>query len=200
MFGKVSKPGVLSAATGANPLRQDPDTNLVVQATGARYWDLVKSGRVFSVSNQAVVSTTAALATTWTGLGVCNPATSTVDLVMLRCGVGQVAAGAAGAVGIMVADTTGLVAAITPKNALVGSTVASQSIVDDGGTIGTPILYRVYGSVGSVATTAYGLVPGVFVDLDGSLVIQPGYAALSYTTAATTTALIFHFVWAEMAR
>lgn len=198
MYGKV---GRITAADGSvNVLRTDPDGNLVVTASGAKYADWVDAERVFSVANQAVKSTTAGLATTWTGLSVCNPSTSTVDLVMLEFGVAQGAAGAAGAIGLMIADTTGLAAELTPKNALAGSSVASQAIVDTAATCGTPILYRVFGSIGSVATTGYGVVPGVVYPLNGSLIIQPGYSVLSYTTGATTSALIMHFVWAEIDR
>lgn len=198
MYGKV---GRISASSGTiNPLRTDTDGNLVVTSVGGKYTDLVLAGRVFAVSNQAVKSTTAALATTWTGLGICNPSTSTVDLALLGFHVAQGAAGAAGGVGIMCADTTGLAAELTPVNQLLGSTTSSQAIADTAATIGTPVLYQVFGSIGSDATTDYALVPGIVADLEGSLILQPGYSALSYTTGATTSALIMSFVWAELDR
>lgn len=197
MYAKV---GRLTDATGVNKLVSDADGHLMVTAAGARYADLVDSDRVFSVANQAAKSTTAGLATTWTGLSVCNPSASLVDLVMLEFGCTQFAVGAAGSIGLMIADTTGLVAELTPKPALVGSSSVSGAVVDTAATCGTPILYRVFGSVGSLATSGYGLVPGLVVDLQGSLILQPGYSVLSYTTAATTTALIMHFVWAEITR
>jgi hypothetical protein len=197
MYAKV---GRLSAATGINALVSDADGHLVVTAAGARYADLVDSGRVFGVANQAAVDTTAALATGWTGLCVCNPSTSPVDLVMLEFGVSQDAAGAAGGVGIMLANTTGIAAALTIRNQKIGSKLGTNAIADDGATCGTPILYRVFGSVGSVATTGYGLIPGALIDLKGELVLQPGTTVLTYTTAATTGALCFHFLWAEIDR
>jgi len=198
MYGKV---GRNSGAEGAvQPLRQsEPDGNLVITPAGGKYADLVKAERVFAIANQAGVTTTAALATTWTGLGVCNPAASPVNLVMLGFSAAQVAAAAAGAVGLMIADTTGMADALTPVNQLIGSTQGSEAIADAGATIGTPVLYRVFGQAGSVATTAYGLVPGVNVDLEGSLILKPGYSVLSYTTGITTSALIFTFLWAEEA-
>lgn len=196
MYGKVGR--ITAAAGSINPLRTDEDGNLVVSAYGGKYADLVNAGKVFSVANQAAKSTTAALATTWTGLSIMNPSTSTVDLKVLEFGAAQLAVGVAGGIGLMVANTTGLEAELTPLNALRGSLVTSAAIADTAATIGTPILLRLYGSVGSLATTGYGLMPGLLVDLDGSIIVEPGFSLLTYTTAATTTALAFHFVWAEV--
>jgi hypothetical protein len=49
-----------------------------------------------------------------------------------------------------------------------------------------------------LATTGYGLTPGIVAEVDGDLIIPPGYYAASYTTVATTTSLIFGFVWDEI--
>lgn len=198
MYGQE---GVQSlAAGGIGKLRLDKRGALWVRGGAARYEDLVRAGMVFSAANQAAVSTTAALATTWTGLAVCNPLTSTKDLVMIQFTAGQSAAGAAGAIGLMRADTTGLASAITAVNQLAGDATASVAVVDNGATIGTPVLHRTYGSVGSLATTGYGLVAGLIVNLDGSIILQPGYSLLTYTEAANTSAFIFSFTWAEIAR
>lgn len=197
MYAKVGR--ILAAAGSVNPFRSDKDGNLVVTPVGGKYADLVLAERVFSVANQAVKSTTAALATTWTGLGICNPSDSPVNLILLSFSAAQGAAGAAGAVGIMIADTTGLASELTPVNQLVGSSQGSEAIADTAATVGTPVLYRLGGTLGSVATTAYGLVQGVHMDLEGSLILPPGYSALSYTTGATTNALIMAFVWIEEA-
>lgn len=198
MYAKV---GRLSGATAINPLVSDADGHLVVTAAGARYADLVNSGRVFGVANQAAKDTTAALATTWTGLCVCNPTASPVDLVMLEFGASQDAAGAAGGIGLMLASTLNVGAALTIRNQKIGCKAGTYAIADDDvDPTGTPVLYRVFGSVGSVATTGYALMPGALVDLKGDLVLEPGNTVLTYTTAATTGALCFHFVWAEIDR
>lgn len=198
MYAKV---GRLSGATGVNALVSDADGHLMVTAAGARYADLVDSGRVFGVANQAAKDTTAALITTWTGLCVCNPTVSAVDLVMLEFGCGQDAAGAAGGIGLMLASTLNVGAALTIRNQKIGCNMGTAAIADDNvDPTGTPILYRVFGSVGSVATTGYAVQRGLQVDLAGDLVLQPGNTVLTYTTAATTGALCFYFVWAEIAR
>ena len=82
---------------------------------------------------------------------------------------------------------------------LLGSPLSSVALVDNAATIGTPVLHRVYGSVGSLATSGYGMGPGIQVNLDGSIFVQPGYAILSYASAALTSALIMHFMWEEIA-
>ncbi len=193
MYGKTRE------GIGLPPICDDEGI-LLTQALGGKYADLVRQGIVFSAANQAAVSTTAALATTWTGLSVGNPAGSGVDLELLEFGAAQAAAGVAGAVGLMYSDMTGLATDITPRNALRGGSNASKAIADAGATIATPVLLRVFGQVGSLATTGYGLTNGLLVDLNGDVVLEPGQSILTYTTAACTTAFIFHFLWAEKAR
>jgi len=41
-------------------------------------------------------------------------------------------------------------------------------------------------------------MPIVGLDFEGSLIIPPGYAFASYTSRATTTALMFCFHWEEV--
>lgn len=195
MYAKVGR--IIAADGSVNPFRSDRDGNLVMTPVGGKYTDLVQAGRVFALSNQAGKDTTAALATGWTGLAIANPDASGKNLILLSFSAAQVAAGAAGAVGIMIATNSGLAAELTPVNQKIGHATSAVAIGDTAATIATPALHRVIGSLGSDATTDYALVPAVHADLEGSLIIPPGYAALSYTTGATTGALIFTFVWAE---
>jgi hypothetical protein len=179
----------------------DEEGILLTQALGGKYTDLVRRGVVFSAANQAAVATTAALATAWTGLSVGNPATSGKDIVLLEFGVvHSVALPAAGAVGLMYSDMTGLATQIVPVNAYRGHTNTSVAIADAGATIATPVLLRVFGQGGTVATSGFGLMNGLVVDLNGSIVLAPGQSILTYTTLANTAAYLFHFVWAELDR
>lgn len=154
-------------------------------------------GNLYSVTNQAAVTTTAALATTWTGLAIANPAGSGVNLVLRTFSCAQYAVGAAGAVGVMV-GTGAAAGSLTVRSARTGAAYAGVTTASAGATIATPILERVVGAVGSLATTGYGAVPAIVHDFNGSLLIAPGYFVASYTTAVTTTALIFGFVWEEV--
>ena len=162
-----------------------------------RLYESAKRGTLFSVANQAAVTTTAALATTFTGLAIANPSNSGKNLVIRRFMAAQVAAGAASAVGIMVGSGAAA-GSLTIRPAMVGGPI-SMTTASAGATIATPVLERIYGQVASLATTGYGLTPGVVAEVDGDLIIPPGYYAASYTTVATTTSLIFGFVWDEIA-
>lgn len=163
----------------------------------ARYYQTTQDGQMFSIANQAAVSTSAALTTTFTGLSIANPVGSGFNLVLNKFKCAQFAAGAAGAIGIMVGAGASA-GTLIPVNRRAGG-AASVAVASAGSTLGgTPVLWDVFGSVGSVATTGYGLQAGVVVDLEGSLIIPPGYFAASYTTAATTSALIFGFQWEEI--
>ncbi len=154
-------------------------------------------GTLFSVANQAAVTTTAALATTFTGLSIANPAGSGYNLVLRRFSCAQFAVGAAAAIGIM-AGLGASAGSLVPQNRLIGGP-ASRAVASAGSTLGgTPILIDTYGAVGSLATTGYGLETGINVELKGSIIIPPGYFAASYTTIVTTSALIFGFCWEEV--
>lgn len=184
-------------ADGAQPIiRGGSLGSVITDNLHGSYYESAYRGNIFRIANQAAVSSTAGLATTWTGLAISNPAGSGVNAVVNLFSCSQVAAGVAGAVGIM----TGAGAAagtLVPKNALIGGPTGKVT-ASAGATIATPVLDITAGSIGSVATTAYGLAPSIIVDLMGSIIIPPGFFAASYTSAATTTALIFGFQWEEV--
>jgi hypothetical protein len=173
----------------------------MIAAQGGKYAQAALSGRLFSIANQAKVATTAALATPWTGLAVGNPVGSGVlcSLVQFGAAVSDTAVSAAGAVGLMTASSlvTAITASLTPINCMI-SGASSKVYATAGQTIATPTLNRVVGTLGTVAVTGYGNVTAALYDLDGSLILQPGTFVASYTTAATTATIIFHFVWEEI--
>lgn len=188
-----STDGVIANARGG--LQGDA---IVSQLHGANYEQTYRKN-VFGVANQAAVTTTAALATTYTGLVVGNPAGSGINMVLLRFDCAQFAVGAAGAIGIMTGQsTTAITDTLVPRNRFVGQ-VRSKAVANAGQTIGTPVLEQVFGTLGSLATTGYGLQPGVSADINGSLIVPPGFFVAAYTTVVTTSALIFSFVWEEVA-
>lgn len=184
-------------ADGNGPIvRQGNQGELMVSELHGRYYEQALRGNMYRVANQAAVTTTAGLATTFTGLAISNPAGSGVNAVVNIFSVAQFAVGAAGAIGIM----TGAGAAagsLVPKNAIVSGTTGKVT-ASAGATIATPVLDIVIGQVGSLATTGYGLTPGLVIDLGGSLIIPPGFFAASFTSIVTTTALQFGFQWEEV--
>jgi hypothetical protein len=180
------------------PIRLGQLADQIVSQLQPRKYEQTYRGNRFSVANQAAVTTTAALATTFTGLVVGNPSGSPVNLVIENFAAAQFAVGAAGAIGIMGgASTTAITGTLTVQNRKMGGS-AGFGVASAGQTIGTPILLDVFGGVGSVATTGYGVESGIYVDLEGSLIVPPGYFVASYTTVVTTTALLFKFGWSEV--
>jgi len=182
------------------PGTADNYQQLIALSQGGSLQQAALDGRLFSVANQAKVATTAGLTTTWTGLGVANPSTSTKNLIFHEFGFGfEIAGSTAGAVGLMTADTTGFASQIvTVRNCLDGSALASVAWTEDGCTCGTPILKRVIAGHGTAATTAIDCIGPFIYDLKGGLVLPPGRAVLTYTTLGTTATFTFHFLWEEI--
>lgn len=194
--GKV---GVQNLSTGTEgPLRLVGDGSLAVANAGGKYAEAALAGRLFSVCNQTNVTTTAALATTWTGLGVGNPAASGKNYIFHEFGWAQeIVFNTEGAVGLMVATVGDMAQAVTPRCARYGY-ATSTALCDNDAAVGTPILVRVCGShMEGAITTVPSLAPNIY-KIDGSIVIPPGYALLSYTFAICTTSIQFHFVWEEV--
>lgn len=183
------------------PIEADQYEQIIALSQGGALQTATAAGRVFSVANQAAAATTSALATTWKGLGVCNPAASGKNLIIHEFGWGMAVVGSgAGAIGLMTADTTGFTSqVITIRNALDGSALASVAYTEDDVGIGTPILRRIYGDYGTEDTaTALNTAGPHLIDLAGGFVIPPGRTVLTYTTVATTATFVFHFVWEEV--
>lgn len=198
--------GVISADEGSvNPLVTNPLGALIVSQGSGKYTDAVLAGRVYVACNQAAVAVTAAMATTYTGLCLFNPASSTKNLVLLACSYATtVATPTATVIGLMTgtvvtAATMTAAASITPRNRLVGTANSSVAIVDDGCTLnGTPVLEQVFGSAWTEATTAGSTGPVTQVDLDGSMIIKPSSYVAFYSFAANTAAFVFSFMWEEV--
>lgn len=188
--------GKLDAPVGAfSPFRANRNGQLVV-ANHMR--DAAEAGRLYSVANQAAVATTAALATTWTGLGISNPSGSGKNAVLWEFGAALSVAGSDdGVLGLMTSDTTGYADNLTAKLAMNASGPASALYCDDGATIATPILERVFDAYGAGATNL-GYVGHSVYPINGSIILPPGRSVMTYTTTATTAAFVFHFVWEEV--
>jgi hypothetical protein len=170
---------------------------LVSDLHGGHYEQAYR-GNLFSICTQGTaVTTTAALATTWTGLGISNPAGSGVNLVLLKFQVAQFAVGAAATIGLM-GGTGVLTATLTPRDRRIGYGTTSLARGSATDTISTPLLIATFGQIGSLATTGYGLAQGLTIDIGGALIIPPGSFIASYTSVVTTSALQFNYLWEEV--
>ena len=178
-------------------LRAGKQGELIISRLHGAHYEQTYRGNIFSISNQAAVTTTAGLATTFTGLSLGNPIGSGVNLAILRFKVGQAAVGAAAAVGIMGGVGT-ITASLTPQSRILGSGQVPKATATAGQTISTPVLIGSMAGVGSLATTGYGLQLGVDDNIDGCLIVPPGSFIASYTSGVTTSSLIFGFLWEEI--
>src|SRR5258708_11580241 len=129
----------------------------MVSELRARYYQTTRDQNSFSVANQAAVTTTAGLATTFTGLAIANPTGSGFNMVLNKFKCAQFAVGAAAAIGIMV-GAGAAAGSLTPVNRQTGGR-ASIATGSAGATIATPVLWDIYRHVGSLATAGYSLTP-----------------------------------------
>lgn len=177
--------------------RGDKQGATVVSQLHPRYYEDCYRENHFGITG-ALTTTTAAGAATFTGLIVGNPAGSGWNLVINKVTVLQGAAVTAETdIGVMygINTTTASLATIFNRK---GGGRASIAVANAGQTITAMTAFIVFAGSGSGAITVPGLMPVVGIDFEGSLIIPPGYAMASYTSRATTTALMFCFNWSEV--
>jgi len=181
--------------------RLDAGGNLqAVQAHGGKY-NASFNNRLFFAANQAGVTTSAGLATTYAGLCLSNPAGSTVNLVPRRITLDlRVAPAALTAYGLIVGfSAAGITVHTTPLTSLqaefLGAVVTPAGLTDAACTlVGTPAWNSFFG----VTPSATGVVSFNF-DIDGEIVIPPGgYMAIGSTIAGPAAGLLASIAWEEI--
>ena len=181
--------------------------DVIVSELQARYYENTYRRNKFYGSNGATPSiTTVALATTYTGLCIYNPAGSTVNLVLDKVGYSfLVAFAAAATIGLMVGYApagivTAAAAASPGASSFIGLGAAPQGKVALSATlVGTPTLHTVFGEglTGAITTVPEGMQ---ILDLEGSIILPPGaYAAIYTSTASGAASLAASFQWTEVA-
>lgn len=191
----AGSPGALTNAVS------DSDGALLV-SQGGKYAQATLAGRVFGVANQAGVAVTAAFAATFTGLAVGNPVTSGVNCVLLNMSFSNTVVGVSvGTIGIMggPANIVPITGTLNIQNQKLDGQ-ASKCTASDGQTINAapaPTLIKVVGITGTGAVTTWrsGVVS---CDLDGSIIIPPGYYWATYCFMLATASLQFSFTWEEV--
>lgn len=171
---------------------------VIVGNLHGRYYEQVKRGNVFGVSNQAAQAVSVALATTYTGLCLSNPLNSGKNLVLLHAAFAlSVAPAAIASLHLLrgsspstdVTHTT----ALTPRNMLIGNTSTPVAKADREATIPTPE----YGLslMGGFTAGALPSSPLAVLDVAGLYVIAPGgFVAIGALTAVTGFG---SFAWEE---
>ena len=194
------------------------DGNALAQARGAktgealvtelqpRYYENTYRGRKFYGSNGATPTvTTVALATTYTGLALINPAGSPVNLVLDKVGYSfLVVFPAVATIGLMVGwsaagVTTSSAAASPGASSLVNAQAVPNGKCVLSATFPTaPFLHTVFGSGLTGAATTVPMIPQL-VDMEGSVIIPPGgWAAIYTSTVSGAAALAASFQWTEI--
>jgi hypothetical protein len=200
---------VPSAYPNAQPgIPQGPNVSqgrggeLLVTELLGRYAQGSQLGIRYGGANQAAVATTAAFATTYTGLVLYNPPGSVIQAQLEKVGIGQLVAQTSDLIlGIMVGQSsTALsgVTALTPKSKKQGSGLSAVCGLASAATLPVaPTLDTVLGYAGTGAITV-SMTNQELVDLGGDIILLPGAFAALYTSSASVAAsLIASFQWTE---
>ena len=166
-----------------------------------KYYEGTYRGASGWAANQALATTSAGLATTYTGICLSNPAGSGKNLVVQKVSaILDVAPSTVTGVGLIVGySAAGIVThttPLTPYNALIGTSAAGLVGLADAACtlVGTP-LWRQFLAETPTATTlvSYGS------DIDGEIVLPPGaYMAIGTTIASPASSFFGSISWEEL--
>ncbi len=203
----VQESAAIPAGLRSNVDRIGPQNDLIVSQLHGGMTEQTLRDNVFGGASQAATTTTVALATTYTGLCLSNPAGNSKNLILRQVGFGlSVAPGATGFFGLGVGfSTAGITVHTTPLvgyNQNVGSNNAPTAKIDGAATLVAGAgqgLRRVSHILGSYDDDAAIKPQGPsLIDIDGGVVIQPGGFAFVYTLTVVVGALSFS--WEEVPR
>jgi hypothetical protein len=186
--------------------RQESHGGLVVQQSGGKYKEAVKRGNVYSAQTAATgVAPGTALGTT-AAFCLYNPAGSGKNLVVQKLGLGLISgtlgAGVVHITGFAAGDAVPTGTSITPRNRCIGASNSSIATALTTATV-TTTAAKMIGILCSlsqlvIATTATNPFD-VEKDIDGEIVILPGYGICLHATAAagSTPLVVFSATWEE---
>lgn len=206
-YGQVAA-GASNTGTSPNtqlPMRLGNLGDQIISELHGRYYEQTYRRNVFSAAVQAVGTTTVGLATTYTGLCVSNPLTSTVNLVILKASLMQSVIQSAQpeafalAVGISttaVTHTTPVVAGTGLRNNFISSSYTGQALADTAATLPAAPTYHTF--LQNTASATVNGNGGVF-DLEGSIILPPGaYICFVTPAQASVAGMWFSLTWEEV--
>lgn len=189
---------VFGSSTQAQ-LQVGAESDLIQSPLHGNKYHASKRGNLFIGANQTGATTSAALATTYTGLCLSNPAASGKNLALRRVSaVLNVAPAALTSVGLIVGYAAGGITvhttALTPQSAKIGSGLTPVAKLDAACTlVGTPT-WGQWLTVTPAATSVVALT----VDTEASMVIPPGgYVAIGTLIAGPASGLLGSMEWEE---
>jgi hypothetical protein len=174
------------------------------QVTGllhGKYYESTYRRACYSISNQAAtgITTSVALATTFVGICVGNPAASTINVVMQSFGYAFTVSPAAPLVLGLMSGVGAITGTVTPRNRYIGG-ASGQAVATLGGTIPTPVVELILGTpCTQLAVASWTPQPLTWIDLNGSIILPPNTFLASYTNIAGGAAGFFgSFTWEEV--
>ena len=190
-----------------SPARAGQLGDTIVSELHGRYYETAYRRNLFLATSPAASVTSAGIvasAAAYTGLVLYNPVGNSNNLVLNKVGLSFPVTPAAvityGLTTLGVVSAVATTTAATTRNLFLGGsapTALAYSVATI--TYSTAALpAHILGTVGTGAITVFGQIQGMY-DLEGGLVIPPGYAASIYTsTAANTAGFWGSFQWEEV--
>ena len=180
--------------------------DLMVSQLHGKLHEAAKRGVLFGAASQAATTTTIALATTYTGLCLSNPAGNNKDLALRQVGVSlSVAPAAQAAIGLGGGySAAGIATHTTPLATYpmdLGGNIQPTGLADAACTLvagaGKGLLRVIMPTLGGFTAAALPSHGGV-VDFEGSIILRPGAFVFIYTL--TVVIGFFGITWEEYER
>ena len=162
-------------------------------------------GMLFGGANQAAVTTTIALATTYTGLCLCNPIGNSKKFSLRQVGIAlSVAPAGAGLIGLGGGWSTAGIATHTtpliPYPMSMGRVTASTAQIDGASTLvagaGAGLLRVIMPLMSAFTNATLPSTSPALINIDGAVEVLPGGFVFIYTL--TVVIGFFGFVWEEL--
>lgn len=192
--------GQVALALGAPAnVRSGAQGDQIISELHGRYYEQAYRQQLFMGCNSAATTTSVALATTYTGLCLNNPAGNTKNLVLLKASVALAAAPAAIApillgTGYNAAGVATHTTPLVPFSTLIGTGPAPTGKLDAACTLPTAPVYTMP-MVGGFTAAALPAVSPAVLDFEGSIILPPGAYAMILTVTATS--LFAAMTWEE---
>jgi hypothetical protein len=163
--------------------------------------DAALNDRLFYCNTATVVACSTTLNTTFTGLLIGNPTTSGKWYVFHE--FGWAASGAVAGESILslaIGDYGNATAQRTIKTAKAGGLMLSEALADEAVTLtAAPVVCKTVTELREgIDTVQYGSQGPNVIDLNGSIIVAPGYAIMTDSTVGTGAVMSFHFMWEEI--
>jgi len=187
-------------------VRVNSDGNILNNTFNARYYELVKTGNVYSVANQSGITTQAGLSATTPALTLFNPSGSGVTGILLYAGCVNTVAFAAASVIWLGANTNVVASAVSGtlttahRNNNLGAASGNKIQALLAATLpAAPVAISTLGVGLTGAITTVPQIQTLGKWYDGAILIKEG-AAISFQTSTASGASGFfgEFIWAEI--